>query len=445
VPVERLAAFCRVTVRSHPVANSDIGIELWLPLEGWNGRFLVVGNAGMAGEPNRRAMTAGLARGYAVGSTDTGHPVADNAEFRWALGRLESVRDRFDRAVHELAVQGKAVTDAFYGRAPRWSYFIGSSTGGGQGLKAAQAYPADFDGIVVGAPFLQVVGSLVSGDARVPEALRRGAAVLDTVKRSLLARTVLAACDRQDNIVDGVIGDPMRCAFDVGSLQCPPATERMDCLTPAELAMARAMYAPLRHARTGQVFFPGFPPGSEAGWTFNREAPPYLARVVGQVRDWGHPFDFDADLDTVFARGAALGVDAANPDLQPFLSRGGKLVHVHGWSDPTTPGGVSTEYHARVLAAVGERAVSRGYRLFMVPGMEHSRGGPGVSEFDGLNVIERWVERGEAPDRIEARRVEDGRVVRTRPLCPWPERAVWDARGSPDSSSSFSCVRPRAQ
>ncbi len=441
VPFERLPAFCRVQIRLAPTPDSDIGVEVWLPETDWNGKVVMVGNGGLGGQVNWPMLAAMLARGYAAASTDGGHHAPGiMAAF---LGHPERVTDHAVRAVHEGIVAARQLVTRRYGRSPRYAYFNGSSTGGRQAIKSALAYPSDFDGIVAGAPFNDAVRISIAQSFKVPAILARGVATpMRPTSLELLHRKAMERCDATDGVTDSVIERPDHCTVNVDVLACSSVAVTTDCLTTGEVEMAKALYAPLRHARTGDVILDGYSPGSERSWKTTSERSPgqYQAVLYLQQREWPGTFDFDTDVERLFSLDAGR-MDASSPDLAPFFRRGGKLLQVHGWSDATIPPLTSVRYHDRVIAHLRETTLSRSsYRLFMVPGMGHSRGGDGVTAFETMRTIESWVEQGRAPDRIDGARVVDGSTIRTRPLCAWPQSARWDGRGSTDSAASFTCA-----
>ena len=235
----KLPAFCRVMGSIKPSADSDIRFEVWLPAEGWNGKFMQTGNGGAAGSIVYGSLAEPLARGYAVANTDTGHQ-GGGGDFTWANGHPEKLTDYQYRAVHELTVVGKAVTSARFGKSPVKAYWVGCSTGGRQGLKEAQKYPNDYDAIVAGAPAsnwspLMALSISIQRNMTGPDGLAAG-------KLDVLTAAALAACDARDGVTDRVIGAPKMCTFDPASTQCAARkTER--CLTPTEVAAAKRIYA----------------------------------------------------------------------------------------------------------------------------------------------------------------------------------------------------------
>jgi feruloyl esterase len=443
-----LPAFCRVAATLTPSADSDIKMEVWLPVEDWNGKLQAVGNGAFTGSLRQgggRSMATGLERGYATASTDTGH-VGGSAEFGYE--HPEKVIDFGWRSVHEMTVTAKDVIAQFYGGGPEHSYWFGCSAGGRQALKEAQRFPEDYDGIIAGAPGNDWMGR-AAGSLRVAKHLEHHEdARLPEAKVQLLHDAVLAACDAADGVEDRVVGDPERCQFDPGVLECSGVAGD-DCLTAAQVATAEMMYASPTNPETGRSIT-GVLPGSEPNWTdmgWTRSArttgiEQYRYLIYGD-RDWSID-DFDFETDIVAAEEVDNDtLNALDPNLRPFLDSGGKLLAYHGWADAQISPANATQYYDRVLETVADEPLVRdGFRLFMAPGMGHCAGGEGPNAFDALTVMEEWVEQGKAPDQIIASRTRDGAVDRTRPLCPYPQRAVYSGTGSTDDAANFVCQAP---
>src|SRR6185295_2505213 len=437
-----LPAFCRVAATLKPTSDSDIKVEVWLPASGWNGKFQAVGNGAFSGAIAYPAMGRAIARGYAAASTDTGH-VGNTATF--ALGHPEKLIDFGWRAVHEMTVASKAVVAAHFGAPPKRSYWNGCSAGGRQAMAEAQRFPADFDGIIAGAPGLDWTGRAAQA-VRIAQALDANpAARLLQPQRELLHRAVVDACDALDGAKDGLLENPARCKFDPAVLQCKGAGDT-GCLSAAQVETVRLIYSPVKNEKTGREI-PGLLPGSELGWTDTGWTASARATGLDQFRfivfakpDWTvRQFNADADI----ARAEMVDgntLNALEPNLKPFIDRGGKLIQYHGWSDPQISPGNSAQYYARAVEASGGAAkVSGSYRLFLAPGMGHCAGGEGPNTFDMVSALEQWVEAGKAPDQIQASHATGGRIDRTRPLCPYPQVAVYKGSGSIDEAASFAC------
>ncbi len=404
------SSFCRVAATLRPTNDSEIQIEVWMPASDWNGNLQAVGNGGWSGSVNYSAMGAALAGGYATASTDTGH-AGSSASF--APGHPEKLIDFAYRSEHLMAVQAKAIVAAFYGKAQRFAYWNGCSAGGKQGLKEAQVYPQDFDGIVAGSPAANWTGRVAQAIWVAQAVHLDEASYIPPEKYACRAsRRLLNACDRLDGVEDGVIENPAICHFDPKTIQCQ-AGDGPECLTAAQVEAARKIYQPSSNPRTGQRLYAGLAPGSEMGWaTWGGPRPlsiasDYFRFVVFESPNWDfRALNFDADIAGI-EKMDATRLNATDPNLRPFFARGGKLIQYHGWSDPQISPGNSVDYYQSVLKELGE--VRDSYRLFMAPGMAHCGGGDGASSFDAMSALRTWVEEKHAPDRIEASRVRGGK------------------------------------
>ena len=440
---KKLPAFCRVAATLKPSSDSDIRIEVWLPVSGWNGKFEAVGNGGWAGNISYNALATGLAAGYATASTDTGHSGGNGG---FVVGHPEKLIDFGPRSIHEMTVKGKAIVAAFYGSAPKFSYYDGCSTGGRQGLSAVQHYPADFDGVVAGAPANNWTNQQAAALWTASATLLDKASYLSKEKFALLHKAVIAACDGLDGVKDGVMEDPTRCHFDPKELLCA-GEENALCLTAPQVEAARKIYSPAVNPRTKEAYYPGFERGSELGWGAKAGGPEpwsngldYFKYVVFRNPNWDwKTFDFDKDV-ALAAKVDNGTINSLDANLRPFQSRGGKLLTYHGWSDNLIAPTNSVNYYKQVQEAMGgPEQISSWYRLFLVPGMGHCRGGEGTDTFDPVAALDQWVEQGVAPERIPASRVTNGAVDRTRPLCPYPQTAQYKGSGSTDDAANFVC------
>lgn len=449
VPANDLPAFCAVSAVIRPAEDSEIGFELWMPVANWNRKFMGIGNGGFGGMIPYPAMSAPLARGYATASTDTGHPYTGQNTSSFALGHPEKVIDFGYRAVHEMTLKAKLILAAYYGEVPSFSYWYGCSQGGRQGLAEAQRFPADYNGIVVGAPAVHLT-HLTAASIWRQRAIDPPGALVPPAKLALLHKAVLEACDAQDGVKDGIIEDPRRCEFDPAKLLCKQG-EVATCLTAAQVEAVRQYYAPVVNPRTKQQIYPGLELGSESAWGawgMNPNNPygrgDYFKSAVFQDPNWDYrTFDFDSTM----ARADQIDNDLTkdtNPDVTALFGRGGKLLQFHGWSDPSIPPQVSIQYYVSVRDFEGGTSkLQTSARLFMIPGMGHCGGGDGPNQFDAIRAIEAWVEMGRAPERITASHLTDGKVDRTRPLCPYPQVAKYKGTGSTDDAASFVCTLPR--
>jgi feruloyl esterase len=424
-----LPAICRVAATLKPTSDSDIKIEVWMPASSWNGKLEVVGNGAWAGNIGYRDLASAVTAGYAAASTDTGH-TETTAVF--VVGHPEKLIDFAYRAVHEMTLASKAITAAYYSKAPTRAYFNGCSTGGRQALTEAQRYPDDYDGIVAGAA-ANYPTHLQGAQVWTTEITNQSDGYIPPAKYQLIHKAVLEACDALDGVKDRVLEDPRRCHFDPQALLCK-GSDAETCLTAAQVEVARKIYA-----GPGASLFPGLERGSEIGWaTLSGPKPMALAAetyqyLVFQDPNWDY-LKFDAARDIAIAdKEIGPVMNAIDPNLKPFFKHGGKLLMYHGWADP----GIAPENSVNYFTSVEDK---RSIRLFMVPGMGHCAGGDGTDDFDKIGTLATWVESNKAPDHIPAAHKTKGVVDRTRPLCPYPQTAHYKGSGSTDDAANFVCA-----
>jgi feruloyl esterase len=453
-----MPAFCRVVALTGSTTPREVRFELWLP-ERWNSKLLSVGNGGLAGTISYSAMVQPLQLGYATSSTDTGHINANSGDATWAIGQYERTFNFADRATHLMAEADKVLIAAFYGSAPVHAYFNGCSQGGHEAFIEAQRYPNDYDGIIAGDPANYWTHHYVGGHLW-PALATLGDAYIPAAKVPLLADAVNAACDELDGVRDGVLSDPRRCRFDPARLLCK-GPDALTCLTAPQVSAVNKIWAGLT-TKDGRRIWPGLVPGGEAGpggWSnwVTGAAPgasahlnlglPFFRYMVFDNPGWDYrtlrlePTDgFDSDIDYLDSKLGAI-FNAIDPDLTAFKSRGGKLIHYHGWSDPDITPLNSIDYYQSVVAKMGANSMDF-YRLFMVPGMQHCTGGPGATTFNMIEPLDRWVTQSAAPESILALKLTGGVVTRSRPLCPYPQEAKWKGTGSTDEAANFVCAAP---
>jgi feruloyl esterase len=447
-----LPAFCRVAAEIKPTADSDIKIEVWLPASGWNGKFQATGNGGWSGAIGYPAMGQALARGYATTGTDTGH---EGGSASFALGHPEKLADFGYRAVHLMTVQAKAIIAAYYGRGPQFSYWFACSTGGRQGLREAQQFPTDYDGIIAGAP-ANYMTHLEAWTLWAPAAMNATPeSAIPSAKFPTIHQAVLAACDSLDGLKDGLLEDPRTCHFEPKTLLCK-GEDANNCLTAAQVQTAEKIYSPATNPRTKEVIYPAFQPGSELGWTFfaGPNAPSVATDLFKYETfkdanwDW-HTFNFDSDMALADKVDGGL-LNTLNPDLSPFFTHGGKLIQYHGWSDTLIAPENSINYYTSVASKLGgAKKIDEDYRLFMVPGMGHCAGGEGPTNFDMVTALEQWREQGKAPEKIVASKYVDNDPAKgaamTRPLCPYPQPSQYKGSGDTNDAANFVCAVPAAK
>jgi hypothetical protein len=440
-----VAAHCLVTGYVQP----QVRFQLRLPLAGYTGRYLQIGcgaNCGFIRLPGEGTCDEAMASSgaFAVAATDTGHAAGPGGTL-WARDNPALQRDFAERGVHVVATAAKAVATRFYGKAPERSYFQGCSDGGREAMKEAQRFPDDFDGIVAGAP----ANYISTGFLRFAwqEAKRKDAGWTAEAGPTLY-RAVMASCDRLDGLVDGQIDDPRQCTFDPGAIACR-AGNIGACLTPAQVAMARAFYSGPVDARGRHLSAGGVARGSELTWADGARTAAvesYFADMLyGSRRPAGVRLA-DIRFDAATAREVrALGAhyDAPDPDLRRFRSAGGKMIVWEGAADPSAGPWATLHYYQGVRERLGGTSAAREtVRVFVLPGVYHCRGGTMPYQANMLGAIVRWVEAGEAPDQVLAAAAKPDGKVRVRPVYAYPVRAQYRGRGDIDAPESFRGVWP---
>jgi feruloyl esterase len=434
--------FCRVAATLKPSGDSNIKIEVWLPLSGWNGKLMGAGSFGWGGSIMYGGLLLGLEHGFATVSTDTGHDhsLPDGA---FALGHPDKMIDYGYRSAHSMTIDAKEFIQAFYGRAPKHSYWYGCSLGGQMGLTEIQRFPEDYDGAIIGAPASPIVD--LNAYQIWPSLLivQNPARQLGRAKATMLHEAVMNACDALDGARDGEIENPAACHFDPETLRCKDE-DNDKCLTAPQVEFVKMLYRGPINARTGQQLFEGAAPGTEAGWGgYSADnamgvAVALFKYMVFQDPKWDWK-TLDMNKDVAYGRAVLRTINIAdNPDLKPFFDRGGKLLWYHGWADGASPL-QSVKYLDAVKQKVSQAQTEHSMRLFAMPGMGHCMGGAGCDTFDKLGELDKWVETGRAPDRIVASKIQDGKVVRTHPLCAYPAVAKYNGTGGMDQAANFVC------
>jgi feruloyl esterase len=413
----------------------------------------MVGNGGWAGTISLAAIDTAVREGYAATSTDTGHDAQKEPGASFAYpgpANPKAARKVVDfgyLAVHETALLAKKALRAYYGSDPTYSYWVGCSTGGREGLMEAQRYPEDFDGYVIGAPVLFLTGlqskSIWNYQIAGPGA---GPAAIKAEKLPIISKAFYQKCDALDGLKDGLVENPLKCDFDPARdlPKCTGDTDAPTCFTGAQIAALKKVYQGPRDA-AGKQLFPGMPPGGDGaattGFQLADSFMKFMAFDPAPGPDWDfHTFNIERDLPAMSAVSAAI--DARIPDLTAVKMRGGKIVHYHGWADPGVSPKMSIDYYQAAVKTMGKKETDEFYRFFPVPGMFHCQGGPGCGDVDWLSAAVNWVEKGIAPSMLVGAHVEKGETKRTRPICAYPNVARYKGTGSIDAAENFTCAAP---
>jgi feruloyl esterase len=433
-----IPAHCRVQLELRPTPDSLINMELWLPsADRWNGKFMGVGNGGFAGSIQglTNEMPQALRLGYATAGTDTGHQEQGGA---WAIGHPEKMIDFGYRSTHEMTLKAKQIVKTFYDRAAQYSYFKGCSTGGRMALMEAQRYPDDYNGIIAGSLANRHIHMWTAGIERSIDLSRHPEKAITMEQAALVNNLVMSTCD---TLKEGFLNNPRACTVDFSVLKCKAGGAENSCLTPPQMKTVETFYGGVKNSK-GELIFSGQALGNPIGAQQPTNQVPGglfdLVRIAYNDPDvdW-HTFDLDRDMKVLDEK---IGyVDAVNPDLSRFKSNGGKLLLTHGWSDTGITPETTIWYYESVLDKMG-RNQSDWVRLFMAPGMGHCGGGPGVNTFDSIGTLEKWVEKGIAPDSM----LGTGTQGLTRPLCPYPQSAEYKGRGDLKDAANWACTAPRS-
>jgi feruloyl esterase len=434
-----MPAHCRVRLDLTPSSDSLIKMEMWLPLpDKWNGKFMGVGNGLFAGSIQGRTseMPPALRLGYATAGTDTGHQEPGGA---WAIGHPEKMIDFGYRATHEMTLKAKELVKAFYDRSAQYAYFKGCSTGGRMALMEAQRYPDDYDGIIAGSLANRHIHMWTAGVARTVDLVRHPEGAISAEQAAQINMMVMNKCD---TLKEGFLNNPKACAVDFAALKCKAgANAEATCLTDAQLKTVQTYYGGVRNSK-GELIFSGQALGNPIGAQRPSTQGPGgnydLVKIAynDPNADW-HTFDLDRDMKYVDAK---IGyVDSVDPDMSKYKKSGGKLILTHGWADTSITPENTIWYYESVLNKMG-RNQSDWMRLFMAPGMGHCGGGTGVNTFDSIGALEKWVEKGLAPETMTG----VGRDI-TRPLCAYPQAAEYKGSGDIKDAANWACQAPAAR
>ncbi len=437
------------------IIGTEIKFELLLPNH-WNSRFIMSGGSGFAGSV-MNYFSSSINKGYAMVTTDTGHE-GHNLKADWALYNMERQINFGHLAVHRVAVTSKEIIGQYYGSEITYSYFRGGSRGGGQGMMEAQRYPEDFDGIVAGAPgfIWPALGAKIIQicQAVFPDPDKLDDPIVTLANIELLNSLILLQCDELDGIKDSILNDPRECKFDFDQLpRCANDHPSDDCFKSQQIEAIKIIYSDL--IVNDKLIYPGYAFGCEnevLGWQNWITGPtthplaldyPSIQYALGteifkylifQDSTWDYStYNFTDFSQTT--KYASAYLDATSTDYSKFKNHGGKMIIYHGWNDWALSPFVTINHYEQVKK---EDADLKNYiRLFLIPGMLHSSGGPGPDQADWIEVISNWVEKDLAPERVVMSKLKNNKVILTRPVFPYPEISVYDRKGDPRSESSF--------
>lgn len=467
-------AFCKVEGQSHPTTDSDIKFEIWMPVSGWTGRYYQVGFGGFSGGIYYPELKRMLLMGNAVAATNDGHEDSVISA-NWALGHPEKLVDWGYRGMKATRNIAKSVIEAFYKKAPNYSYFTGCSGGGRYGLVAAQRYPEDWDGIISGAPAANLTG-LFTNFANIQHTLNsKKATYIAPNKLPAIQDAAISSCDRKANVINGIATDPRHCNFKPEILKCRNK-ENNQCLTSLQIDSVKRIVEGIDEPEKLAGFEPTLAKSwYSKSWGYMISSNPkeiiqlqmsqsFFSNIIYENQEWTLE-DFDTEHAYKSIRNKmVLGqpvrkiLNATSTDLNALRRRKGKILMYVGWGDSAVPPRSVINYYNSVQEAMGVEKTQEFFKLFMVPGMGHCWGGevpssfgqpyrpPGVLDNREDNIIrtlEDWVEKDIVPRKIIATEyVNDNPkegVVSTNLLCPYPEVAVYEGSGPFNQADSFSC------
>jgi pimeloyl-ACP methyl ester carboxylesterase len=455
---------CEVNVTfSHEGEEDLVQVQTWLPLHEWNDRVLAVGGSAWAAGFGTANLAIPAKQGYAVSSTDAGLPLNPYSPEAWALKQDGSVdigllTNFAHRSVHDMAVVGKAVTEAFYRQPAKYSFFNGCSTGGRQALAAAQRYPEDFDGILSGSPAIHWTEYVIA-ELWPQVVMYEHGKYLSQCEMGVFVQAAIEACDNLDGVTDGVINDPAKCLFDpqqlVGKVfDCSNQGQRVTITREAATIVSKIWIGP-QTAGGEQLWHGLFKGASLVALSGSTQVNGTTVGAPFLVADtWVRFFvEQNPELSLVqIDQGTFVNlfyksktkfdelIGSANPDLQAFRDAGGKLMITHGLADDLIYPQGSIQYVEEVQSALG-RPVDDFMRLFLSPGVDHcaTAASYGAVPTDPFGALIQWVEQGSAPFELAAHTSETNPAQFARKICPYPEVARYRGYGDPTVAESYVC------
>lgn len=450
----KIKRYCNVSGYAAPQNK----FELRLPLpKDWNHNFLFIACGGFCGGVDGTDCNLGLARGYASVTSNGGHDGNPGFDGTWAANAPNLQEDYGWRSSHIVTVVAKLILTHYYQQPIKHSYMTGCSKGGQAVLMEAQRFPEDYDGLMPIAPVYDMAGVNIA-QSWFAQAVSdgQGGSLLNSAAGAAIHKSVLKVCGAQAGVDEGLVTDPVACNWQPEMIACPSGHNDSDCLTPAQVRAVKRLMTPVRNSKGDVIYAYPYIPGTETDWAFSNFArqrstsgrPEYGSYVIAYqfqtyladetIRKNVDPLKFDFDKDPATLARARTIYNATSHDLRAFKARGGKMLLWHGLADGGIMATSSIGYFEGVMKLMGGRKQTEEFfRMFLIPGVHHCAGGPGLTEFDTLTLLENWVENGKAPEVLmTARRVNDT-VVRSRPVYPYPIVARYSGTGDPKQAASF--------
>ncbi|MBB5318930.1 tannase/feruloyl esterase family alpha/beta hydrolase [Tunturibacter empetritectus] len=451
----RIHAYCDVTGYVAPQNK----FELKLPLpDDWNQKFFFTACGGFCGYLDGRRCNLGLARGYATVTGNGGHESVMGFDGVWAANAPELQEDFGWRSNHVVTLISKVIVTHYYGAPIKYSYMVGNSKGGQAVLMEAQRFPEDFDGLMPSAPVYDYTGRNTIAAAWFAQGITdgHGGSVITAETSQVVHNSVLEHCGAQSGVEEGLVTDPPACKWNPEMIACADGTQKRDCLNQKQVSAIKRLMSPATNSKGEVLWAYPYIPGTETQWgawnyfgalspglpprTANLDLPGQHMKYLAdsKVRENIDALNFDFDRDPPTLERSRQIYDATSLDLRSFKAHGGKIVMWHGWADGAISATSSIGYNEGVTRLMGGRKQTEDFfRLFLIPGVHHGGGGPGLTEFDAFTALENWVEKGHAPDVLIAGRSTNGVVERSRPVFPYPILAHYSGHGDPRHADSF--------
>lgn len=458
----RIHVYCDVTGYVAPQNKFELKLPL---LRDWNQKFFFTACGGFCGYLDGRRCNLGLARGYATVTGNGGHESVMGFDGVWAANAPELQEDFGWRSNHVVTLISKSIVTRYYGAPIKYSYMVGNSKGGQAVLMEAQRFPEDFDGLMPSAPVYDYTGRNTIAAAWFAQGITdgHGGSVITAEISQVVHNSVLEHCGAQSGVEEGLVTDPPSCKWKPEMIACAPGTQSQECLNQNQVSAIKHLMAPATNSKGEVLWAYPYIPGTETQWgawnyfgalspglpprTANLDLPGQHMKYLAdsKVRENVDALNFDFDRDPPTLERSRQIYDATSLDLRAFKAHGGKIVMWHGWADGAISATSSIGYYEGVTRLMGGRKQTEDFfRLFLIPGVHHGGGGPGLTEFDAFTALEDWVEKGHTPDELIAGRSSNGVVERSRPVFPYPILAHYSGHGDPKQADSFVRFDPSA-
>lgn len=429
--IEQQDSTCRVTaIITHPPFDDEVTVNFALPLRNWNGRFMGLGGGGFSAG-SVTSLDGAVLQGFAAGVTDGGHKGMsgrfaydeNNNRMNW-----QAIRNFSHLAIHDMTVVGKALVQALYGKPAKYSYFVGGSTGGRQAMNEVQRYPDDYNGVLANYPAIYY-GQILMGFLWPQAVMNDMKNYVSSQKIKAVTDAVIAVCDGDDGVLDGVIEDPLNCSWDPGEFVGTKVGNEV--FTAADATVVRRIWEGPRGYNDKFLWY-GLTKGSNLLVYSGTKGDPLTGMPDYMAVEWVKYFllnnaDWDGttltinEFESLFNQAVEQYFylfETSETDLSGFRDAGGKLIMTHGLADHMIPPQGTIKYYDLLQETMGGvKTTSKFARLFLFPGLDHSLNGPGAKPDDVLGALMLWVEKGKAPKFLNTQvKDESGQIIRKKAL-----------------------------